>query len=85
MYERACEVNIGKSSRNLPHKGDADTLIVSTTLEYATNTKDVTVIADNTDVFVLFMYHWGYQLRDIFQNGSKEERCFKDMENSRCC
>ena len=41
-------------------KGDADTLIVSAALGYATNTKDVTVIADDIDVFVLFMYHWGY-------------------------
>ena len=24
------------------------------------------MIADDTDVFVLFMYHWGYQLGDIF-------------------
>ena len=38
--------------------GDADTMIVQCALQYATEESEVNVIADDTDVLVLLMYHW---------------------------
>ena len=44
--------------------GDADTKIVSTALEVA-NESEVTVVADDTDVAVMLLYHWKEKLFDI--------------------
>ena len=38
--------------------GDADTLIVSAALEYATNEREVIVKASDTDILVLLIFHW---------------------------
>ena len=47
--------------------GDADTEIVSTALEYSTNTDDrrVIVVADDTDIAVMLLYHWKETMMDI--------------------
>ena len=37
--------------------GDADTMIVTCALQYASQGNDVNVVADDTDVLVLLMYH----------------------------
>ena len=47
--------------------GDADTMIVTCALQYATQgTKEVTVVADDTDVLVLLMYHWKENMTDVY-------------------
>ena len=45
--------------------GDADVLIVKKGLEYAEN-KNVVVMADDTDILVLMMYHWTENLKEMF-------------------
>ena len=45
--------------------GDADVLIVKKALEYATN-MDVVVVADDTDILVLMMYHWTDNLKEMY-------------------
>ena len=37
---------------------DADTVAVSVTIELASNGTDVTVVASDTDIFVLLLYHF---------------------------
>ena len=48
-------------------KGDADTMIVSTSLQLAKD-KDVpvVVVADDTDVAVMLLYHWNESMQDIY-------------------
>ena len=44
--------------------GDADTLIVSSALEFAWNGQ--TVVAEDTDVLIMLVYHWRNCMEDIF-------------------
>lgn len=46
--------------------GDADTLIVETALKLSKEGKEVSVVADDTDILVLLMFHWKQDLGDIF-------------------
>ena len=46
--------------------GDADTLIVSSALEFAWNVQNVTVVAEDTDVLIMLVYHWRNCMEDIF-------------------
>ena len=46
--------------------GDADTLIVSSALEFAWNVQNVTVVAQDTDVLIMLVYHWRNCMEDIF-------------------
>ena len=39
-------------------ESDADTQIVSAAIALASNGKNTTVIADDTDIFVLLLFHW---------------------------
>ena len=56
-------------------QGDADTLIVSTALDIAKCGRKVTVVADDTDVLVLLMYHWNNEMADIFfQSEAKKDK-----------
>ena len=45
--------------------GDADTMIVSCALQYAAQGREVNVVADDTDVLVLLMYHWEQNMANI--------------------
>jgi len=47
-------------------KNDADTLIVSCALHIASQQIPVTVIADDTDVLVLLIYHFKSEMADIY-------------------
>ena len=48
-------------------RGDADTtLIVSSALEFAWNVQTVTVVAEDTDVLIMLVYHWRNCMEDIF-------------------
>ena len=44
--------------------GDADTLIVSSALEFAWNGQ--TVVSEDTDVLIMLVYHWRNCMEDIF-------------------
>ncbi len=46
--------------------GDADTMIVQRALQYASEGSDVNVVADDTDVLVLLMYHWKQSMASIY-------------------
>ena len=52
---------------NIVHipNGDADTMIVTCALQYASQ-NDVNVVADDTDVLVLLMYHWKPNMADVY-------------------
>ena len=55
--------------------GDADTLIVSSALQYAQQGQEVNVVADDTDILVLLVYHWKDTMADI--NFQSEAKCKK--------
>ncbi|KAG1681897.1 Neuroendocrine convertase 1 [Nymphon striatum] len=46
-------------------RGDADTKIVSTALEVANDSTTI-VVADDTDVAVMLLYHWNENISDVF-------------------
>ena len=46
--------------------GDADIMLVTCTLQYAGQGSDVNVVADDTDVLVLLMYHWKQNMADVY-------------------
>jgi len=54
--------------------GDADTLIVSTALELATEMKPVTVVASDTDILVMLTYHWKPNMGEIWMKRESTSR-----------
>ena len=46
--------------------GDVDTMIVACALQYAIQGTKVTVVANDTDVLILLMYHWKKEMADIY-------------------
>ena len=57
-----------KASDQMVHNstGDADTMIVSCALQFATQGRDVIVVADDTDILVLLIYHWNSDMADVY-------------------
>ena len=54
--------NDGHDIRN--SKGDADTLIVSTAIQYTKKQEnEVAVVANDTDILVLLIYHWQKRMK----------------------
>ena len=51
---------------SIQSKGDADVLIVSTALEYASSSQDTVVWAEDTDIIVMLAYHWKNALSKIY-------------------
>ena len=51
--------------------GDADTLIVSSALEFAWNGQ--TVVAEDTDVLIMLVYHWRNCMEDIFTRSIRKQ------------
>jgi len=45
---------------------DADTLIVQTALNFASAEQPVLVVADDTDVLVLLVYHFKTSMADVY-------------------
>ncbi len=45
--------------------GDANTVIVACALQYATQGIEVTVIADDTNILILLIYHWRKEMANI--------------------
>ena len=58
---------------------DADTKIVSTALD-ASKEKPVTVVADDTDVAVMLIYHWNEELSDIYFHAERGDKCWSIRE-----
>ena len=56
-------------------KGDADTKIVSTFIQLAKE-KDVlvVVVADDTDIAVMLLYHWNESIQNIYFHQEKGEK-----------
>ena len=47
--------------------GDADSTICHTAIDVATTgEKEVVLIVDATDIFVMFIYHWKSEMKNIF-------------------
>ncbi len=46
--------------------GDADTMIVASALQFASQGNATTVVADDTDVLILLMYHWKENMADVY-------------------
>eukprot|EP00794_Sanderia_malayensis_P018452 gene18452-20301_t len=62
---------LGKALERVGHhvvysNGDADTLIASTALEFCALGSTVSVVADDTDVLILLLYHWNDKMAGIF-------------------
>ena len=53
--------------------GDADTLVVNTALQLASTGHHATVVADDTDILVLLVYHWKPSMAPVFMK--REPRC----------
>ena len=47
-------------------QADANTLIVSTALDFAKNQQTVEVIANDTDILIMLLYHWQVDMANIF-------------------
>ena len=53
--------------------GDVDTDVISEALRFATQGKSVTVVADDTDILALLLYHFSNDMGDIYLlSGSKK-------------
>ena len=48
------------------YTGDADTMIVSCAFEIANNGMEVNVVAEDTDVLILLMYHRRKMMSDVY-------------------
>lgn len=57
---------LSRSYKVVQAHDDADTLIVSTALEFARSGRSVTVVANDTDVLVLLIFHFDHLMADIF-------------------
>ena len=67
-------------------KGDADTVIVSTTIEKAElNSTFVVTVADDTDVAMMLIYHWQERHGDIVFFQERENRGWKIKDVCREC
>ena len=56
-------------------KGDADSKIVSTALEVSKKST-TTVVADDTDVAIMLLYHWKSTLSPIFFFQERGKKCW---------
>ncbi|KAG1668548.1 Protein FAN [Nymphon striatum] len=56
-------------------RGDADTKIVSTALEVANDSTTI-VVADDTDVAVMLLYHWNENISDVFFLQERGKKCW---------
>ena len=61
-------------------KGDADTKIVSTALDIAKNSPAI-VVADDTDVAVMLLYHWNEELFEVFFLQERGKKCWSIKES----
>ena len=57
--------------------GDADTMIVSCALRFATQSNDVIVVADDTDILVLLIHHWDPNMADVYFQSDAQKKMWK--------
>ena len=55
-------------------EGDADISIAKTGIEYAKVDRNVAVVAEDTDVLVLLMYHWNEGMGQLMFGFEKREK-----------
>ena len=74
--------HVTKQSRD-----DADCMIVKCALQRATEGNVVTVVAEDTDILVLLMYHWNMSMADIYLKSEARvpEKRISLVENSGPC
>ena len=82
-------------SKHLPNDGhgiwnsksDADTLIVSTAIQYTKKQdNEVVVVANDTDILVLLIYHLQKSMKLFMYSSYKKVWLWEtDLENWRCC
>ena len=58
-------------------KGNADTLIVKSDISYALDGQSVITMAEDTDVPVLLMSHWGEGMGDVVFEISRKRRNYQ--------
>ncbi len=54
-------------------ESDADTQIVSAAVALASDGKHTTVIADDTDILVLLLFHWNADMADIHLRSERKK------------
>ena len=54
-------------------ESDADTQIVSAAIALASDGKHTTVIADDTDILVLLLFHWNADIADIHLRSERKK------------
>ena len=59
--------------------GDAYTIIVACALQFAIRGSNVNVVADDTDVLVLLIYHWNQDMADIYFQSEAKKSQKKDL------
>ena len=65
-------------------ESDADTEIVDAALQFANHSKSVTVVADDTDILILLLHFWSYEMATIFlRSESKQQKNMKLLNVSR--
>ena len=72
--------NDGHDIRN--SKGDADTLIVSTAIQYTKKDNEVVVVANDTDILVSLIYHWQKSMKlfmhsEVTKKNGREKETWK--------
>ena len=53
---------------------DADTMIVSCALQFATHGNDIIVVADGTDILVLLIYHWNPSMTNVYFQSDAQKK-----------
>ena len=57
--------------------GDADTMIVKCALDLAAQGNEVTVVADDTDILVLLIYHWKINMATLYFKSEAKKMMWK--------
>ena len=66
--------------------GDADTMIISCALQMGTEgSKEVIVVADDTNMLILLMHHWTENMADVYFLSEPKKSQNKGMQVWRIC
>ena len=57
--------------------GDADIMIVKCALDFAAQGNEVTVVADDTDILVLLIYHWKINMATVYFKSETKKTMWK--------
>ena len=75
-----------KANAEVVHKSpeDADTMIVSCALQFATQGNDVIVVANDTDILVLLIYHWNPSMANVYFQSDAQKKIWKIHDVASC-